>query len=456
MSKTGEKVEKLREFYLTDQTKDLNFRKEQLKKLYAAIQKYENEIMEALKQDLNKAPFESYESEIGIVYGEIRYALRHLKGWAKTRRAGTSILHFPSKGRIYKEPYGVVLVMSPWNYPFQLTMVPLIGSIAAGNCTVLKPSEYSLHTAQIMEKIVEETFSDTYASVIRGGRAANQDLLKEKFDYIFFTGSPSVGRVVMAAAAEHLTPVTLELGGKSPCIVDETADIELAARRIVWGKLLNAGQTCIAPDYLLVQSSVKDRLVREMQKQVTAFYGDHPETAKDYPKIINEKHFERLQRLLTDGKIVFGGQVNEETRQIAPALIENVSWDSPIMQEEIFGPLLPVMTFEKLEEILPEIRRRPKPLALYLFTSEQKVKTEIMRKVSFGGGCINDTIIHIANTGLAFGGVGESGMGHYHGKASFDTFTHEKPVVEKSNFLDIPLRYPPYQSHLSLLRKLMK
>lgn len=456
MSRTREIIEKQQHFFAAGETKDLNFRRVQLKKLNAALRTHEPEIMEALKKDLNKSPFESYETEIGIVYGELRYALKHLSSWAKPRKERTSIMHFPSSGKVYKEPYGVSLVMSPWNYPFQLTMIPLIGSIAAGNCTVLKPSEYSLHTAQIVEKLVNETFPEDYVAVVRGGRAANQDLLKERFDYIFFTGSPAVGRVVMESASKYLTPVTLELGGKSPCIVDETAKIDLAAKRIVWGKLLNAGQTCIAPDYLLVQKSVRDPLLEAMKKYIEIFYGKHPETGEDYPNIINEKHFERLLGLMKDGKVVCGGEVNAEERRIAPTIIENVSWESPVMQEEIFGPLLPVKEFERLDEVLPEIIRRPKPLALYLFTTDRKTKQRVLETVPFGGGCVNDTIIHIANTHLAFGGVGESGMGHYHGKATFDTFTHEKSVVKKSNLLDINLRYPPFQNHLSVLKKIMK
>lgn len=455
MSRTNEIVKEQRSFYNSGKTRDLNFRRNQLQKLYAAVQLHENQISEALQKDLNKAPFESYETEIGIVRGEIRYAMRHLRSWSRPRAVCPSLIHFPSRGRVYREPYGVTLVMSPWNYPFQLTMLPLIGSIAAGNCTVLKPSEYSCHTARVIEKIINETFSESYVSVIRGGRAANQDLLTEKFDYIFFTGSPHVGRAVMEAAAKNLTPVTLELGGKSPCIVDETAKIDLAAKRIVWGKFLNAGQTCIAPDYLLVQKRVMEPLIRAMKKYIEIFYGRTPETGKEYPKIINEKHFERLKGLMQDGKIILGGRVNEETRQIAPTLIENISWESPIMQEEIFGPLLPVIAFDRLEEILPEITGRPRPLALYLFTTDKKTRQKVVEKVPFGGGCVNDTIIHIANNNLAFGGVGESGMGHYHGKASFDTFTHEKAVVQKSNLLDINLRYPPYKNHLSALKKIL-
>lgn len=455
MSRTSELLEKQRQFYFSGKTRNPDFRREQLSRLLAAVRTHENEITEALKLDLNKAPFESYETEIGIVCKEIRNALRHLSGWTKPRSVCPSVLHFPSRGKVYREPYGTVLIMSPWNYPFQLTMVPLVGSIAAGNCTILKPSEYSLHTAQVMEKMIKEIFPEDYAAVIRGGRAANQDLLTEKFDYIFFTGSPRVGRVVMEAAAKNLTPVTLELGGKSPCIVDETAKIDLAAKRIVWGKFINAGQTCIAPDYLLVQKAVQEPLIRAMKKYTEAFYGPHPETGEDYPKIINDRHFERLRGLTGEGKIIFGGRFNEATRQIAPTLIEDVSWESPIMQEEIFGPLLPVLTFNRLDEVLPEIVRRPKPLALYLFTTDRKTKDQVMQTVSFGGGCVNDTIIHIANTNLAFGGVGESGMGHYHGKATFDTFTHEKSVVEKSNCLDINLRYPPFKDHLAALKKLI-
>ena len=451
-----ETLEKQRAFFGTGKTKDLQFRVAMLNKLREAIKSHEEEIMAALKNDLNKAPFEAYATEVGMVLEEINYTLKHISSWVKPKRVRTPLVHFPSSSYLYTEPYGSVLIISPWNYPFQLTLAPLVGAIAAGNCTVLKPSEYSVNTSEIIERISKEIFAESFVAVVRGGREANQSLLKEKFDYIFFTGSTVVGKTVMESAARHLTPVTLELGGKSPCIVDNTADLELAAKRIVWGKFLNAGQTCVAPDYLLVHGSIKEKLIREMKKYIAKFYGNNPLTNEDYPKIINQKHFERLLGLLKSGRIVEGGQFEEKTRQIAPTILDNVTWESAVMQEEIFGPLLPVLEFESLNAALSEVNQYPKPLAFYLFTKSKENETQAIRTTSFGGGCINDTIIHLANPNLRFGGVGESGMGQYHGKGSYDTFSHLKSIMKKSNRLDVPLRYPPFKNHLSLLKKFIK
>lgn len=456
MKNMKQTLEKQKKFFNTGKTKSIRFRINRLMALRDAIIRHEDEILNALRLDLNKAPFEAYETEIGIVLGEINYTLKHMADWAKPKRVKTPILHFPSSSCLYTEPYGSVLIMSPWNYPFQLTMAPLAGSIAAGNCTFVKPSEYSFHTSEIIEKLLNECFPESYVAVVRGGREANQSLLDEKFDYIFFTGSPAVGRVVMESASKHLTPVTLELGGKSPCIVDETADIRLAARRIVWGKFLNAGQTCVAPDYLLVHRNVKDRLIREMTVCIKKFYGNSPAANSDYPKIINRKHFDRLMGLMQSGEIVTGGQADEAARKIAPTILDHVTWESAVMKEEIFGPLLPVMEFENLRDVLDMVNRHPKPLAFYYFTRDPRREACALRTVSFGGGCINDTIIHLSNPNLPFGGVGESGMGRYHGKGSFDTFSHQKSVIKKSNLLDIPFRYPPFKNHLSLLKMLMK
>ena len=456
MSNIKETIINQKKFYLTDRTKDISYRLRHLKALYNSIEKHENEIAEALNKDLNKSHFEAYETEIGIVLSEIRHTIKNLPIWSQPKRVTPSFLHFPSTGYIYHEPYGSVLIMSPWNYPFQLTMVPLVGTIATGNCAIVKPSEYSYYTAEIMEKIIGEVFDSDYVSVVRGGRDANKELLDEKFDYIFFTGSPNVGRVVMQSASKYLTPVTLELGGKSPCIVDDTAKIPLAAKRIVWGKLLNAGQTCIAPDYLYIQKNIKDELISEIKKNIEEFYGAKPETNSDYPKIISDKHYNRLCSLMDKGTILCGGRVNEATRQIAPTLIDDVSWDDPIMREEIFGPLLPIMTFDTFDEIIPIINNRPKPLTMYLFTTNKDHENKFINRLSFGGGCINDTIIHIANTNMSFGGVGESGMGQYHGKTSYETLTHEKTIIKKSNLIDIALRYPPFNNKLNILKKLMK
>ena len=444
------------EFFNTSATYDLNFRLTQLRNLDRNMHEMESEILDALKKDLNKDHFEGYETELGLVYEEIRKTMKHLPKWIKFKRVKTPLLHFLSFSYVVPEAYGNILIMSPWNYPFQLAMIPLIGAIAAGNCVVLKPSEYSFNTAEVIEKLIKKTFDDNYISIVRGGRDANKTLLDEKFDYIFFTGSPTVGQLVMTQAAKYLTPITLELGGKSPCIVGKTADIKLAAKRIVWGKFLNSGQTCIAPDYLLVHESVKDELIKNMHFYIHEFYGEHPEKCEYYPRIINEKHFNRLQGLMKDGNIVVGGNVNPETRQIEPTLIENVKLDDPIMQEEIFGPLFPVITFREIQEVNKIVSSKPKPLAFYLFTTDKKVIHQCMKRLSFGGGCINDTVMHIANSNLPFGGVGNSGMGSYHSKLTFDTFTHYKAILRKSNLFDIEMRYPPFNNKLNTLRKIEK
>ncbi len=455
MTAIHEIVKNHQQYFLAGASKPLESRIHALKSLQKSLAVHEKQILDALKLDLNKSAFEAYETELGLVREELASTIRHLPKWSRKKRVKTPLMHFLSKSMLYPEPYGTVLIMSPWNYPFQLTMMPLIGAIAAGNCCVLKPSEYAFHTSEMIQKIVEEAFSPELVSVIRGGRAANQSLLEERFDYIFFTGSPAVGHLVMESASRNLTPITLELGGKSPCIVDQTADISLAARRIIWGKCLNAGQTCIAPDYLFVHSDVKEKLIEEMKKTISEFYGVHPELNPDYPKIINEKHFNRLLNLMNDGHCLYGGLFNSKTRQISPTLIDGISAASPIMQEEIFGPLLPILTFENINEVFTFVSSRPKPLALYLFSKNSNDIERTIQTLSFGGGCINDTITHIANAHLPFGGVGESGMGQYHGKRSFDTFTHQKAVLNKSCLVDIPLRYPPFKNRLSLLRKIM-
>lgn len=456
MNQINKIVEKQRLFFDKEHTKELSFRLEQLKRLRKEIIDNQGEIMKALKKDLNKSSFEAYETEIGLVLEELKFIIKNLPNWVKRDRVKTPIAHFISTSYTYSEPYGVSLVMSPWNYPFQLTMVPLIGSMAAGNCTILKPSEYSFYTSEVIEKIIGKNFDASYITVIRGGREANKSLLDEKFDYIFFTGSVPVGRIVMEAASKHLTPVTLELGGKSPCIVDETANIDLAAKRITWGKFLNAGQTCVAPDYLLVHKSVKDKLVARIKYYIKEFYGSDPCNNMEYPKIINDKHFHRLLRLLEGEKIVFGGNYKEKTNQISPTIVENVSWESALMENEIFGPILPVLEFNEINEVISVVNQRPKPLALYYFSNRRDRQKKIIKSISFGGGCINDTIVHLASSYLPFGGVGNSGMGGYHGKASFDTFSHKKSILKKSNLIDIPLRYPPYKNKLELLKKIMK
>jgi len=441
-------------FFKTGQTRKPAFRREKLQMMYSWINEHEKLILSALHRDLNKSPFEAYATEIGIVKEEIRYALKHLERWMKPQFVPTPLTQFPSRSFIYPEPYGVVLIMSPWNYPFQLTAAPLLGAISAGNCAIIKPSAYSPNTSKVMVKMIRDLFAENYVAVIEGGRSENEALLNEHFDYIFFTGSVDVGKYVMKKASAHLTPVSLELGGKSPCIIDETADIKLAAKRIVWGKLLNAGQTCIAPDYILVHSSVKEKLIKALGKMIDKMYGDDPCNNPEYPKIVNEKHFARLSDLLVEGRIRKGGSVKPGSCQIEPTILDGITWESAVMQEEIFGPILPVMTYYDLSEAIEMVNARPKPLALYYFTGRRAREARILRSISFGGGCINDTVVHVGTSHLPFGGVGSSGMGAYHGKASFDTFTHKKSIMKKSRHLDIPIRYAPFRNKLNLLKKI--
>lgn len=447
---------KQRKYFKTGATKSLAFRKARLSELKMAIKEMEGEILEALKKDLNKSSFEAYATEIGIVLEEINFMMKHMERLLKVKTVRTPITQFPSVSKIYKEPYGLVLIIAPWNYPFQLAIAPLIGAIACGNCSIIKPSNYSPATSAVIKKLISKTFSKAFVAVVEGGREANQSLLDQKFDLIFFTGSVGVGKIVMEKAAKHLTPVILELGGKSPCIVDETADIKLAGKRIAWGKCLNAGQTCVAPDYLVVHKSVKEKLIKEIIKNTEKFYSNKQEENQDFPKIITRKHFVRLKNLIQTGEIVYGGDCNEQTNQISLTIMDYVSWEDEVMKEEIFGPILPIIEYENPEEFISLINNRPKPLALYLFTKSKKMEQKIIKEVSYGGGCINDTIIHLATSYMGFGGVGESGMGEYHGTASIEAFSHRKSVLKKSNLLDIPLRYPPYQNHLKWLKEIMK
>ncbi len=449
-------IEKQRSYFNTGATLPLAFRIRQLKRLKQALQEFEPQLLEALQQDLGKPIFEGYEAELGILYEEINFTLKHLKSWARPKRVPTPLVHFPAKSTVYTEPLGVVLIMSPWNYPLQLTVAPLIAAISAGDCAVVKPSRYSQATSLVIEKMLAQYFEPNYISVFQGGSQVNTELLRLKYDHIFFTGSPHVGRIVMEAAAKNLTPVTLELGGKSPCIVDETADVALAARRIAWGKLINAGQTCVAPDYALVHESVKDQFIKEYITSVKSFYGEDVLHNDEYCKIINEKHFSRLCGLLSCGTAVFGGNSDETTRKIEPTVLTDVTPESPVMQEEIFGPILPVLPFRSFTEVLGFVKSRAKPLALYLFTTDAQREQRVLNEVPFGGGCVNDTVVHLSNPNMHFGGVGESGMGGYHGKMGFYTFSHQKSVLKKSNRLDVPFRYAPYGKKLSLLKKLMK
>ncbi|MCL2462829.1 MAG: aldehyde dehydrogenase [Defluviitaleaceae bacterium] len=444
-----------RAFFAAGRTKDVNFRAECLRKLENWIRAHDADIMAALRIDLNKAPFEAYGTEIGAVLDELRYARRRVRRWSAPKRVRANLKNFPSSGHIYPEPYGVALIMSPWNYPFMLTAAPLIAAVAAGNCAVVKPSAYSPASSAIIARMCAEVFDSGHVAAVEGGRAENEALLGERYDAILFTGSVAVGKTVMEAASKHLTPVTLELGGKSPCVVDETADIKLAAKRIVWGKFLNAGQTCVAPDYVLAHYSIKEKLLTEMGAAIKAMYGEKPCESPDYCKIINEKHFRRLLGLMEGEKIVLGGGSDPAAMRIEPTLLDGVKWDAPVMGEEIFGPILPVLTYATREEAVNLINARPKPLSAYLFTSSRDAERFFLREVPFGGGCVNDTVVHLSVPRLPFGGVGASGMGGYHGKAGFDALTHYKSVLRKSRRIDVPLRYPPYRDFaLKLLKKL--
>lgn len=397
-------------------------------------------------------------TEIGIVYAEISHTCRHLKRWAKPKRAKTAMTHIGSKGTIYREPYGSVLIIAPWNYPFQLVMSPLIGAIAGGNAAVVKPSELSPAVSSVVAAIIGEAFPFELVTVIEGDADVSTELLKQPFDYIFFTGSVHVGKIVMEAAAKRLIPVTLELGGKSPCIVHTDADLRLAAKRIMFGKLTNAGQTCVAPDYLLVHRDIQDKLIAELKAAVLQFYGEAPLMNPDYGSIISRHHYERLVGFLDSGVIAFGGDHDEDTLKIAPTIMENVSTDAAVMKEEIFGPILPVITYGNIDEAVSFVTERPKPLALYLFTADRHVQREVLSRTSFGGGCVNDTLMHVASPYLPFGGVGESGIGNYHGKSSFETFTHAKSVLKQTNRFDLSFRYtsPHKRISLDLLRKIFK
>ncbi|MCI5957500.1 MAG: aldehyde dehydrogenase [Clostridiales bacterium] len=444
-----------RAYFLTQATKPYAFRMRMLNALDAWIEANEERILSALTEDLGKSAYEGYLTEIAMVKQELQDAKRNLKRWMRPRRARTAMGQLPGRCRIYREPYGVTLIMSPWNYPFQLTVAPLIGAICAGDCAVVKPSAYSAATSRLLRDMAEALFEPRYIAAVEGGREENAGLLEQKFDFIFFTGSPAVGRLVMQKAAAHLTPVSLELGGKSPVIVDETADIALAARRIAWGKFLNAGQTCVAPDYVLVHHSREQQLLEALIGEVRAMYTSAPLRNPDFPKIINLRHFERLVGLMQSGVISHGGQIDVWERRIAPTLLTDVTWDEPIMQEEIFGPLLPILTYRSLDEAIARILERPKPLALYLFTQSAQTRARVLEEVSFGGGCVNDTVLHLATTHMPFGGVGESGMGGYHGRYSFETFSHPKSVLTRFAWPDISLRYPPYGDKLKRLKKLM-
>lgn len=451
-------LENQRHYFTTGATLSFAFRIEQLKKLRDLIKTNESRINAALTLDLHKPVNESYLSELMMVYAELDDAIVNLKTWMKPKKVSTPFpALFPGKSYQYFEPHGCVLIISPWNYPFQLLISPLIGAISAGNCAILKPSEVSSHTCDVILSLINENFAVEYITALQADREQTTKLLEEKFDHIFFTGSSEVGKIIMHAAAKHLTPVTLELGGKSPCIVTNDANLDFAARRIIWGKFMNAGQTCIAPDYLYVQQDCKGALIEKLQYYLQQFYGTQPEYSADFGRIINQKHYERLFALMQNGNIIIGGQTIADQRYIAPTLMTDISWQDPIMQEEIFGPLLPILTFSDIAEVVHEIKQHPKPLALYLFSNNKIVQNMILQNISFGGGCINDCLMHIANLHLPFGGVGASGMGQYHGHYSFMTFSHTKSIYQKSWLFDLKLEYPPFsKAKLKWLKWLLK
>lgn len=446
--KSDETVERLvrnqRNYFNSNITKSWQYRAMALDTLKDSIIRNEKKILDALKCDLNKSETEAYMTEIGMVLEEITYIRKRFHFWMREKVVPTPMAQFAAKSFVLAEPYGVTLIMAPWNYPFMLCIGPLIGAIAAGNCCILKPSAYSPATSKVIKALIEDCFQPEYIAVVEGGREENSQLLEQPFDYIFFTGGVTVGRLVMEKAAKNLTPVTLELGGKSPCIIDKTANLKLAAKRIVFGKFLNSGQACVAPDYVLIQDSVKEEFIKYVVKYIKKMYGKKPLENESYPKIVNQKHFSRIIHLLEEQKIVVGGDWDQQTLKIEPTVLSDVSPTATVMQEEIFGPILPILTFHTLREAEQFVKERPKPLACYIFTTNKKVEKRLLHSISFGGGCINDTIMHLASSEMGFGGVGNSGMGSYHGKLSFDTFSHKKSILKKYNFIDLPIRYQPY------------
>lgn len=449
-------VNKQKAFFNLNSTKDIYFRIEQLDKLKNIILEYEDLIIDSLYKDLGKSPFESYSTEIGMVLSEISHAQKNIKNWSKVKKVKTPLTNFKAKSYIYPEPYGNVLIISPWNYPLQLTLAPLLGAIAAGNTALIKPSSSSLHTSNTIEKMINENFPEEFIHVINMDSKSADYLLDKKFDYIFYTGSVSVGKLIMGKASKHLTPITLELGGKSPCIVDKEGNIDIFAKRIVWGKFLNAGQTCVAPDYVYVHKDIKDKLIEKIVKYIEYFYGKNIKDNDEYPRIINKKQFNRLISLIDENKLIYGGDSDLESLYISPTIMDNITWDDPVMEDEIFGPILPLLEYESIVQVIEEIKKRPRPLALYVFSTNPKVVTKVINSLSFGGGCINDTVMHLANPHMPFGGIGNSGMGAYHGEYSFHTFTHYKSILDKSLSPDVDTRYPPYKGKLKWVKKFMK
>ncbi|WP_055071603.1 aldehyde dehydrogenase [Clostridium massiliamazoniense] len=458
MSKILEVYNKQKEFFKEGKTLDIEYRLNALKKLKSVIKNNEEEILKALKEDLGKSDFEGYITEVSLIYEEINIALKKLRSWSKNKRAKSPLALFPAKSYVKYEPYGTVLIIGPFNYPFQLNLAPLVGAIAAGNTAMIKPSEYVMATSNIIKKVLEETFDEEYVAYIdpTRGKEVVEELLKMRFDYIFFTGSITVGKIIMKAASEFLTPVTLELGGKSPCIVDSDAKIELAAKRIVWGKLINCGQTCVAPDYIYVHKAVKSKFLEELKKEINKQYGENPKNSEDYGKIVSEREFNRLMSYIEKDNLEFGGNCDLEKLYIEPTILNNITWENKVMKSEIFGPIFPVLEFENLDDVIKEVNDREKPLALYYFSNDKKKIEKVLKCTTSGGMVINDTLMHVSTTYLPFGGVGNSGIGKYHGKNSFYTFSNAKAVVDRGTWYDVPLRYAPFKGKLGLAKKIMK
>ncbi|PKE21683.1 aldehyde dehydrogenase [Macrococcoides caseolyticum] len=451
-------IQNVRDFFQTQSTKDIKFRKKYLKALKKSIKKHESDILDALKSDLGKNKVEAYATEVGFVMKELSYIIKELKNWAKTKSVTTPMMQFPAKSFIKYEPYGTVLIIGPFNYPFQLVMSPLIGALAAGNCAVVKPSEMTPQTSMVVQEILEEVFPPDYVKVIQGEKEVTSQLLDERFDYIFFTGSTKVGQIVYEKASKHLTPVTLELGGKSPVIIDDTANLKVAAERIAFGKFMNAGQTCVAPDYILIDNEIKMKFVEALQATIQEFYGAQIEQSEDFGRIVNDNHFNRLVNIIEDSRqqVIYGGESNADELFVAPTIILDPKLSDSVMQQEIFGPILPIIGYDTFNEVYDIVEQYEKPLALYLFTEDSDQITAVFNRLSFGGGCVNDTILHLANPNLPFGGVGHSGIGSYHGKYSFELFSHEKSYITKSTKLESGLLFPPYKGKFKYVKQLFK
>ncbi|NPA36642.1 MAG: aldehyde dehydrogenase [Chlorobi bacterium] len=449
-------VESQKDFFNSNATKDIKFRKEQLRKFLQVLKANEEKMYDAIYADFRKSSYETYETELAILYAEIKHSVKKVRSWSRPKRVAANLANLPGSSFIMPEPLGTSLVIGAWNYPFLLSMQPVVSAIAAGNTVIMKPSELAMNTSNVMAKMINDNFDSHFFHVIEGGVEETTALLMEPFDKIFYTGNPNVGKIIMRAASEHLTPVTLELGGKSPAIITKGANLKMTATRIVWGKFLNGGQTCVAPDYLLVEKGMKEPLIDAIKKRIKKVHGDDPQQSEAFVRIINPRHFKRLTALLDEKKIIVGGETDEKDLYIAPTLMDNVTWDDDVMQEEIFGPILPVLEYENIEDAIAQIKERPKPLALYLFTNSKSIEKKVFREVSFGGGALNDTIMHLANPNLPFGGVGNSGMGNYHGKFGFDTFSHKKAILKKATWFEPWVKYPPFtEGKLKILKKLL-